>query len=98
MPQVSSNQRNKVLPAVQANGLPSRGSLSPGAWPTSMTLLVTTPQLTAGGCMFRQRRQAVSCVTCRASNKAVSEELVFTGNNQWTKHRELSGFPLENPE
>jgi len=64
---LSSNQRNKVFPAVQANGRPNTGSLSPGACPIKITLLETGPPLTGGPNIFGHSRHALSASTCPAS-------------------------------
>ena len=45
------------------------GSLSPGACPTSKTLLTTGPPLTTGLCMFGQSVHALNCSTCNESNR-----------------------------
>src|SRR5580658_6784947 len=63
----SWNQRKSFLPAVQAKGRPSTGSLSPGACPTRITRLGTAPPLTTGFCIFAQRRQRRSADTWRSS-------------------------------
>src|SRR5687768_10104299 len=47
-PSEALNHLKSVLPAVQANGRPHLGSLSPGAWPKSSTSL-TTGRPTATG-------------------------------------------------
>jgi len=66
------NQPKSVLPAVQANGRPSFGSLSPGACPTSKTLLTTAPPLTTGGYIPGHNRHCRSFLTCRISFLVVS--------------------------
>lgn len=62
-PQNSSIHRKSVLPAVQANGLPRTGSRTPGACPTSITLLRTAPPETGGGSMRGQRRHCTKRAT-----------------------------------
>ena len=54
--QNSSNHRNKVLPAVWANGRFKTGSRTPGAWPITIILLTIAPPETGGGIMPGQRR------------------------------------------
>ena len=61
------NQRKSVLPAVQANGRPSFGSLSPGACPTSIILLPTGPPLTTGGYICGHIRHCRNFLTCLVS-------------------------------
>src|SRR5271165_1184047 len=58
------NHLKSVLPAVQANGRPSRGSLSPGAWPTRMIRLSTGLPTTTGLCMRGQRLHRRSAARC----------------------------------
>ena len=58
MPQASWNHLNIALPAVQANGRCNAGSLSPGAWPTSITRLTTAAPVTGADAMPGHRRQA----------------------------------------
>ena len=64
MPQASSNHLNIALPAVQANGRCKAGSLSPGAWPTSITRLATAAPVTGADCIAGHRRQARRAATC----------------------------------
>src|SRR5437868_14354852 len=56
-PQNSSNQRNKVLPAVCANGRFKVGSRTPGACPITIMSLTMAPPETGGGMTRGQRRQ-----------------------------------------
>ena len=52
------NHLNSCLPAVQAKGRPSAGSLSPGACPTSNTLERIALPTIGGRCMFGHSRHA----------------------------------------
>ena len=70
------NQRKSVLPAVQAKGRPSLGSLSPGAWPTSSTRLATGRPTTTGRCIRGQRSHA------RRASRWVSTADFTTGGKQ----------------
>src|SRR5690349_5590043 len=72
-PQLSWNHLKSVFPAVQANGRPSTGSLSPGAWPTRSTLLRTGPPETAGRFISEQRWHCFKRSTCAASNLRIVE-------------------------
>ncbi len=53
------NQRNSVLPAVQANGLPAGPSRTPGAWPISSTGETTGSPVTTGPIIAGQSAQAL---------------------------------------
>src|ERR1017187_5691083 len=63
-PRAPENHLKSVLPAVHAKGRPSRGSLSPGAWPTSMILLSTGRPTTTGLCIRGQRSHLSSAARC----------------------------------
>lgn len=72
IPAASLNQRKSVLPAVQANGRPNFGSLSPGACPTNKTLLTIGPPLTTGGYISGHNRHCRSFLTCAKSFLAIT--------------------------
>src|ERR1019366_5075531 len=71
-PGARANHLNSVLPAVQAKGRPSLGSLSPGACPTSTTRLVTARPVTTGRCMRGQRAHACSAARCFSTAEAAT--------------------------